>query len=821
MSATANASQWRVLLLDTKRSNPNHYICLAIEEALRSHPRVSAVYKAQLGDAIATARQQDCNLFFAFDGEELHATVCARLRQVCGKSVLWVTEDPYELPVNLRNAELFDLVFTNDYASASAYGDRGMHMPLAASLSMQYRPVLDDLQCRYDLFFAGTAWPNRVELFRTLLQGTDGLSMKLALSENPHLPKINIGMPRSAYAWRTPHPEFCRFANASRVVLSLHRDFSTSPGARTMATTPGPRLFEVAMAGGFQLVDGSLPEVARYFEPDKEIVTFNGPEDCLEKLRHYLAHPRERVAIAQAAQRRAIAQHTYAQRIDSIMKSIDATGPRRNLPATTTTKQLPRVLMVTHNMIGQSSWGGIEVYQDIIRQSIGEKFECWFYVPDEQSAGRSCSLWNHRRELVERFQFAEASGDMLLSSRSREEVFSRLLLRHGITLVHFQHLLMHAASLPIVARALGVHTVLSLHDYYGLCRNFNLVGWNGQYCGVEDQPESGCNVCLETVLGAGSGSQASRRSYMRRIFERIDVLHANTQGVLARYQSVYGTLKKHPGLEVMGVPINLLKAKPVHATTSERLQVALLGNFTQNKGADFLLKVFAEMSTAPVDFVIFGRIDTQYQDGRLNLPNVKIHGSYKQHDLPGVLEGMDISLHASIWPETYCLTLSEAWLSGLVPVVADIGALGERVRDGENGFKFPPAHVGRLVELLLSLQFNRDLMKSVRGKELPGDIAGKDAHMAWLEGIYSRLLHKTAIYEECEQPQALTAEDCGVFLNSPAWINHCSPIKMSVASLPLYSTLRRSLRFLLNHGMRATAFRILGEVRLRLSRRAE
>jgi hypothetical protein len=67
----ASSIGYRVLLLDTKASNPNHYICLSIEHALNHIPEVEYVCKANLGNALERAREHKCNLFFAFDGEEL------------------------------------------------------------------------------------------------------------------------------------------------------------------------------------------------------------------------------------------------------------------------------------------------------------------------------------------------------------------------------------------------------------------------------------------------------------------------------------------------------------------------------------------------------------------------------------------------------------------------------------------------------------------------------------------------------------------------------------------------------------------------------
>src|SRR3972149_3596878 len=105
-------NKWRVLLLDTKESNPNHYICIAIEDALKKHPSVEFVRSVGYGDALNVAIRERCNLFFAWNGEGLDRGLCKRLSFVCGKSVLWVTEDPYENKVNVDNSSLFNLVFT-------------------------------------------------------------------------------------------------------------------------------------------------------------------------------------------------------------------------------------------------------------------------------------------------------------------------------------------------------------------------------------------------------------------------------------------------------------------------------------------------------------------------------------------------------------------------------------------------------------------------------------------------------------------------------------------------------------------------------------
>lgn len=78
------------------------------------------------------------------------------------------------------------------------------------------------------------------------------------------------------------------------------------------------RHFEITAAGGFMLCQDRA-ELHSAFEVGKECVTFSDERDLLEKIEYYLAHPRERVAIALAGQRRTLSEHLYSHRLDTLV----------------------------------------------------------------------------------------------------------------------------------------------------------------------------------------------------------------------------------------------------------------------------------------------------------------------------------------------------------------------------------------------------------------------------------------------------------------------------------------------------------------------
>jgi spore maturation protein CgeB len=79
------------------------------------------------------------------------------------------------------------------------------------------------------------------------------------------------------------------------------------------------RHFEITAAGGFMPCHRQ-PELEKLFEVGKECVAFDNEHDLLEKIKIYRTHPAERVAIAQAGQRRTLSQHLYSHRLQELLE---------------------------------------------------------------------------------------------------------------------------------------------------------------------------------------------------------------------------------------------------------------------------------------------------------------------------------------------------------------------------------------------------------------------------------------------------------------------------------------------------------------------
>jgi len=459
-----------------------------------------------------------------------------------------------------------------------------------------------------------------------------------------------------------------------------------------------------------------------------------------------------------------------------------------------------RVLVVSHNTTGVAPYGGVEVYQESVRLALADQFEFWFYTPDRSAKpfGKAYCLRDENLQLVETVAFPDGLNPDLLTCPQREAAFSDLLRRYGIELVHFQHLIGHPLSLPLLTRPMGVQSVLSLHDYYAICSRFNLIDYRGSYCGIDKLPRETCDVCL------------------------------NAAGVAAMFTSLYPQLAGTGKIEVNGVPMpraDVLAAEPAKAAAAGPLRIAVPGNFTRNKGGNELIHAFNQLRDDNVQIDILGPVAEEYVPilDVLKIPNLHVHGPYEPGSLPGLLRDHDVSIHFSIWPETYCISLSEAWAAGLVPIVADIGALGERVSHGTNGLKVPHCEAGALIQAVRALAADRPRLLHMQSNIGHSELCQHDAHMAWLSATYSRLMPAARVaVPGGAAGKGNTIADLGILLVDPRWLH--PPVGSTVAgggNSPLapvapVSLPRRAWRYLRTHGVRRTLGRIIQAIARRM-----
>jgi glycosyltransferase involved in cell wall biosynthesis len=667
--------------------NPNAYLTLAIQRAAEALFGGDNVVLADNRTLVSLAAAGEHATLICIDGQRLNRKLIERVRPSFRTMVLWLFEDPFMLEYNRASADLFDFVFTNEPTCVGSYMGKGHYLPLGASRTLHLRPVAADEALDYDIFFAGTMWPNRVRPLRALLKRFPDKRFKLVCPTNMYLPPLPRDIAARAIQWPISHESFVDFANSSRVTLTMFRDYA-SHSKNGRATAPGPRLFELALAGTAQVVQVDPAVPADNFPLIDGVVCCDSLGTLLTEVKGLLADPQQRQARAAASQRAVNKTHLFENRLQAIAAITGAEFRRLAFAAAAPASggRRLRVLMCTHSTMREPDWGGVEVYQQALVTALVADVEVFFWIRRETT----CTLMQSDGTILEQFSMPEIGWLDTLTDAREETVFANVIPQYAIDVVHFQHLGHHAASLPIIAKSCGAGTVLSAHDFFMVCSRYNLLDYNPVFCDIGNRTITACDNCLQVCEGVPPGGQETRRAFMAEMLRSVDVLLFGTA------YSEQLCLRIYPELvdkrrAVLGIPTPTgvsapPSPRPLRAPAAP-LKVAVVGNFLRSKGADTVLSVIEMVDPSLFAFHLFGKADPQYEEvfRRKDPANLFYRGRHNAGELDALAE-CDVSLHLSIWPETFCISLSEAWQRGVVPIVSDIGALADRVTHGENGF---------------------------------------------------------------------------------------------------------------------------------------
>jgi glycosyltransferase involved in cell wall biosynthesis len=146
------------------------------------------------------------------------------------------------------------------------------------------------------------------------------------------------------------------------------------------------------------------------------------------------------------------------------------------------------------------------------------------------------------------------------------------------------------------------------------------------------------------------------------------------------------------------------------------LRVGFVGTVTEAKGVAVLVEAAARLASRPenaprIEIRIHGALDVDPQFARdvqsraasISGASLTFAGGFAPDELAGVLATLDVLVVPSLWWENAPLTIQEAFLAGLVPVVSDIGGMAEAVRDGRDGRHFQVGDSADLARVLAEL----------------------------------------------------------------------------------------------------------------------
>ncbi len=264
---------------------------------------------------------------------------------------------------------------------------------------------------------------------------------------------------------------------------------------------------------------------------------------------------------------------------------------------------------------------------------------------------------------------------------------ARLIKRERPDHCEVHHLVGHDHAILDLCRELGIPYDIWLHDYASFCARIALIGPERRYCGEPQLP-----VCVACV--ADAGSELEEDVTPAALVRRSDFELRGARQVIAASADVALRVRRHfPELPISVVPWedDAIVGAPIGRRFGRPRTVVVIGAIGTAKGYEVLLAVARDAASRElaIRFVLIG----YSRDDRrlLDTGRVFVTGQYDERELPGLIarERGDFAFLPSVWPETWCFTLSEAWWAGLDVAAFDLGTQAARIRATGRGWLLP------------------------------------------------------------------------------------------------------------------------------------
>jgi glycosyltransferase involved in cell wall biosynthesis len=400
----------------------------------------------------------------------------------------------------------------------------------------------------------------------------------------------------------------------------------------------------------------------------------------------------------------------------------------------------PRILYVLHTMAA----GGTTMTTADLAGEIARDYDCYLLTVE----GNSVVLqrwYNSNWRLVSKFTLV---GNMDLYDAPRpdyEAAVVSILSKYDFDLVHIRHLINHSLSLPKIARSLGIPVVLSFHDFWHICPSVVLIDDHAKFCGGECS--SGKGSCA-TLMPLPDAYKPLKHHYVylwrKRVAEilgSVDCFVTTSPTARDLYRKAYPQLESAPFRVVEHGRAFAEQSSLAEAPRAgEPCRVVVLGNVTTNgKGFEVVQRIheldagktieFHFVGTCPVEAVLVGHV----------------HGPYKREKLGDVLGAIRPSFVAifSLWAETYCHTLSEAWQCGIPVLGTSLGAVGERIREHGGGWSVDVQKPEEILDLVTRVANDPDAYEEQRRTALVSNV-----RMSSSMAADYRLIYKQAVLRQ-------------------------------------------------------------------------
>lgn len=350
-----------------------------------------------------------------------------------------------------------------------------------------------------------------------------------------------------------------------------------------------------------------------------------------------------------------------------------------------------------------------------------------------------------------------------------ESLFESLVIDINPDIIHFEHLINLSTTFIEIAKKLSIPTVLTLHDYWFMCPNIQLLRHDYTIC--EGPEPTKCRDCwikkqsenLSEALAqyhipktlAKLPSElflrtlnkpedfARREEYLRNLLAKVDKIIAPSR-FLREIFVKYGVPKNKIIYSENGYSLNVFKGFK-KKKRSNKIIFGFAGGIARHKGVHILVDAFLNVPDDRAELRIYGSYSQKSKyvkellEKTRNRKNIKFMGRYE--DVKDPFSEIDVLIVPSICYETGGPLVVREALATKTPIIASrIGSIPELIIDGINGILFEPKNPRDLYGKIMKIIKNPELIEKFKANiEPPKSI---DEQAKEIERIYIEVMER-------------------------------------------------------------------------------
>lgn len=327
----------------------------------------------------------------------------------------------------------------------------------------------------------------------------------------------------------------------------------------------------------------------------------------------------------------------------------------------------------------------------------------------------------NKSNIIENFSIKFSNEWSIEKKIDKERIlfFEYIIKLFNPSIVHTRSFICSSTSILKIFKKYGIKIVNSFHDFHLICPNIQLVDFSEAFC------EGDCNKHNHPVSHSLDCPVSQKwfktipplRGHFKKIYA--DTNHRNLEycdKFITTSQSTKSVLLQNfPNLSEKKFHIiehgrDFSKYTEFKKRITRRsINIVVFGVLNRPKGLSIIESILEHNTKCELKINILGNPKNSFFDF-LQKKGAILHGEYQRDHLPYHIARINpfLAIIPSLWPETFCHTLTEAWALGIPVLGSSLGAVGERIRYHNGGWTLPPVDGRHWFSTIMDILHNKE-----------------------------------------------------------------------------------------------------------------